>query len=135
MKKLMIPFAALFILAGCADEDGEVFEESPTEVEAPEGELDPTDPPEELDEAEVVTIESLFAEEVEEGTAVTVSGTVEELTDDGAFPAFILNDGEQAFIRNMAQTPVELGQTVTVSGIYEGMAEENMPMISVFTID
>ncbi|HSI66645.1 MAG TPA: membrane lipoprotein lipid attachment site-containing protein [Planococcus sp. (in: firmicutes)] len=135
MKKLLIPFTALLILSGCAEDNGEVFEERPTEVEAPEGELTPTEPPEDLADAEVVTIESLFAEEVEEGTAVTLSGTVEELTDDGAFPAFILTDGQQAFIRNMAQTPVELGQTVTVSGIYEGMAEENMPLVSVFTID
>ncbi|RNF39669.1 hypothetical protein [Planococcus salinus] len=136
MRKWWIPAAIALLLTACGNpEDTSLPEEGETEVSAPEGELDPTDP-EEVDEAESVTFSALVNEEIEVGEPVTLSGTVQELTDDNAFPAFILTDGEQeVFIRNMAETPVDVNDSVTVHGIYEGLAEESMPLVSVSAIE
>lgn len=135
MVKRLMPLALVLCLAACGGENTELTEEGETEVTAPEGELDPT-APEEVDEAEATTFTALTDGEVAEGTAVILAGTVEELTDDGAFPAFLLTDGEQqVFVRNMAETPVEAGNAVTVHGIYDGTAEEDMPFISASIIE
>lgn len=73
---------------------------------------------------------------IEDGTGVSVQGTVEELADDIAFPSFIIvNEEKRIYIRNMAETPVEVGDAITADGIYEGNAEENMPMISASVIE
>lgn len=133
MKKWYLPIGAALLLSACggSEETPELEEESQTEVSAPEGdELDPTDP-EEVEDAKTTTVSDLAAGNVEEGAAVEISGTVEELADDVAFPSFILvNDGQQAYIRNMAETPVEPGDTILLEGIYDGNAEEDMPLIS-----
>ena len=136
MKNWWIPLVLVLLLAACGNaEDTSLPEEGETEVDAPEGELDPTNP-EEVDESKPVTFSALANEEIAAGEPVTLSGTVQELTDDNAFPAFILTDGEyEVFIRNMAETSVEVDETVTVHGIYEGLAEENMPLVSVSVID
>ena len=135
MVKRFVPFLLILSLAACGGENAELTEEGQTEVSAPEGELDPT-APEDVDEAEPTTFTALTGGEVAEGTAVILAGNAEELTDDGAFPAFILTDGEhQVFIRNMAETPVEVGDAVTVHGIYDGVAEEDMPLISASVIE
>lgn len=135
MVKRLIPFLLILSLAACGGENAELTEEGQTEVTAPEGELDPT-APEDVDEAEPTTFTALTSGEVAEGDAVILAGTAEELTDDGAFPAFILTDGEQqVFVRNMAETPVEAGDAVTVHGIYDGVAEEDMPLISASVIE
>lgn len=136
MKKRCVPLVLALLLTACGNaEDTSLPEEGETEVDAPEGELDPTDP-EEVDEAQSVTFSAMVNEEIEVGEPVTFSGTVQELTDDNAFPAFILTDGEyEIFIRNMAETSVEVDETVTVHGIYEGLAEEDMPLVSVSVIE
>lgn len=135
MKKWFIPLALLLLLTACGEDESNLpSEESQTEVKAPEGELDPTDP-DEVDDAEPADFSALANGEIEEGEPVILSGTVTELTDDAAFPAFILSGGEhEVFVRNMAETPVEADDTVRVEGIYEGNAEENMPLISVSVI-
>lgn len=135
MKKWLVPFALMLFLTGCGDADTESTEEAQTEVAAPEGELDPTSP--EVDEAVPQNLSALATGEVEEGEAVILAGEVKELTDDAAFQAFILSDGEiDVFIRNMAETPVVVGDAVTVTGIYEGSAdEEDMPLVSVSVIE
>lgn len=134
MKKWFIPLALIFLLSACGNtediEDTLEPNSSDTEVSAPEGELDPTEP-EEVDEADPKNFSALVNGEVPAGEPVIVSGTVEELTDDAAFPAFILSgSGHEIFIRNMAETFVEAGDTVKVEGIYDGDAEEEMPLIS-----
>ena len=135
MVKRLIPFLLILSLAACGGENAELTEEGQTEVTAPEGELDPT-APEDVDEAEPTTFTALTSREVAEGDAVILAGTAEELTDDGAFPAFILTDGDQqVFVRNMAETPVEAGDAVTVHCIYDGVAEEDMPLISASVIE
>lgn len=136
MKKWYLPIGAALLLTACGGEETpELEEESQTEVSAPEGdELDPTDP-EEVENAEPATVSDLVAGNVEEGAPVEISGTVEELTDDVAFPSFILvNDGQQVYIRNMAETPVEPGDNILLEGIYDGNAEEDMPLISASVI-
>lgn len=135
MKKWLVPFALMLFLTGCGNADTESTEEAQTEVAAPEGELDPTSP--EVDEAVPQNLSALTTGEVEEGEAVILAGEVKELTDDAAFQAFILSDGEtDVFIRNMAETPVVVGNAVTVTGIYEGSAdEEDMPLVSVSVIE
>jgi hypothetical protein len=136
MKKLPILFLLPLLLAACGPEEApEMSQESQTEVSAPEGEFDPT-APEEVDEAEPATFTAVANGEIADGEPVILAGTVEELTDDNAFPAFILSDGEhQVYIRNMAETAVAIGDSVTVHGIYEGPAEEDMPVISVSIIE
>ena len=80
-------------------------------------------------------VSDLAAGNIEEGAAVKISGTVEELADDVALPSFIIsNDGQQVYIRNMAETPVEPGDTIQLEGIYDGNAEEDMPLISASVI-
>ena len=118
MKKWYLPLGIALLLTACADETPELEEESQTEVSAPEGDdLDPTDP-EEVEDAETTMIADLAAGNIEDGTAVVISGTVEELADDVAFPSFILTNGDQqVYIRNMAETPVEPGDTLQVEGI------------------
>ncbi len=136
MKKWYLPIGVVLLLSACGGEETpELQEESQTEVSAPEGdELDPTDP-EEVQNAEATTVSDLAAGNIEEGAAVEISGTVEELADDVAFPSFILvNDGQQVYIRNMAETPVEPGDTILLEGIYDGNAEEDMPLISASVI-
>ncbi|MGK7376793.1 hypothetical protein ACSFXN_03055 [Planococcus sp. 1R117A] len=134
MVKKLVPLMLILCLAACGG-NAELTEEGETEVTAPEGELDPT-APEAVDEAKPTTFTALRDGEVAEGTAVILSGEVEELTDDGAFPAFILTDGEnQVFIRNMAETLVEAGDSVAVHGIYDGVAEEELPLISASVIE
>ena len=135
MVKRFIPLALVLSLAACGGENTELTEEGETEVAAPEGELDPT-APEEVDEAEPTTFSALAGGEVAKGAAVILAGNVEELTDDGAFPAFLLTDGkQQIFVRNMAETPVKAGDAVTVHGIYDGVAEEDMPLLSASVIE
>lgn len=135
MKKFIIPLAFLMLLGACGNEDAQPTESAETEVSAPEGELDPT-APEAVDDAEPVDFTSLTDGTVAEGTPVILSGTAEELTDDGAFPAFILSNGEQQiFIRNIAETTVEVGDSVTVHGIFDGDAEEGMPLVSASVIE
>lgn len=137
MKKLTFPLLGLLLLAACGEEETEVpeQEETRTEVSAPRGEPDPTEV-EDVEDARPVTFEELANGEIEEGTAVSLTGTVEDLTDDNAFPAFILSDGEtEIFVRNMAQAAVAVGDTVSVNGIYDGIAEENMPLVSVTQIE
>jgi hypothetical protein len=135
MVKPFIPIVLILCLAACGGENAELTEEGKTEVTAPEGELDPT-APEDVDEAEPAKFSALAGGEIAEGTAVILAGNVEELTDDGAFPAFLLTDGEhRVFVRNMAETPVEEGDLVTVHGIYDGVAEEDMPLISASIIE
>lgn len=136
MKKWHMPLALTFLLAACGGEERpELEDENQTEVSAPEGdELDPTDPAE-VEDAEAVSASDLAAGTVEDGTPVKLSGTVEELTDDVAFPSFIIDsEGEKIYIRNMAETPVELGDTIQLEGIYDGNAEEDMPLISASVI-
>ncbi|PKH11595.1 MULTISPECIES: hypothetical protein [Planomicrobium] len=136
MKKWYLPISVALLLSACGGEDTpELEEESQTEVSAPEGDdLDPTDP-EEVENAEMTLVSDLAAGNIEEGAAVKISGTVEELADDVAFPSFILsNDGQQVYIRNMAETPVEPGDTIQLEGIYDGNAEEDMPLISASVI-
>ncbi|WP_281864728.1 hypothetical protein [Planomicrobium okeanokoites] len=136
MKKWYLPISVALLLSACGGEDTpELEEESQTEVSAPEGDdLDPTDP-EEVENAEMTPVSDLAARNIEEGAAVKISGTVEELADDVAFPSFILsNDGQQVYIRNMAETPVEPGDTIQLEGIYDGNAEEDMPLISASVI-
>ncbi|TWT27398.1 hypothetical protein [Planomicrobium sp. CPCC 101110] len=136
MNKLLFLFSLSLLLGACGnDENASTTQESETEVSAPEGELDPTSP-EEADEAEPATFAALANGEIPDGEPVSLTGTVEELTDDNAFPAFILTDGDQqVYVRNMAETAVAVGDTVTVQGIYEGQAEENMPLVSVDIIE
>lgn len=135
MKKWFIPLALLLLLTACGeDESISPSEESQTEVKAPEGELDPTAPIE-VDDAESASFKALADGKIEEGTAVILAGTVTELTDDAAFPGFVLSgDDREVLIRNMAETPVEVGDAVRVNGIYDGNAEEDMPLISVSVI-
>lgn len=136
MKKWYLPISVALLLSACGGDDTpELEEESQTEVSAPEGDdLDPTDP-EEVENAEMTPVSDLAAGSIEEGAAVKISGTVEELADDVAFPSFILsNDGQQVYIRNMAETPVEPGDTIQLEGIYDGNAEEDMPLISASVI-
>ena len=136
MKKWYLPISVALLLSACGGDDTpELEEESQTEVSAPEGDdLDPTDP-EEVENAEMTLVSDLAAGNIEEGAAVKISGTVEELADDVAFPSFILsNDGQQVYIRNMAETPVEPGDTIQLEGIYDGNAEEDMPLISASVI-
>lgn len=136
MKKWLLPVGIALLLSACSDEEpAELEEESQTEVSAPEGdELDPTDPVE-VEDAEATAISDLADGSTEEGTAVKVSGTVEELTDDVAFPSFILTNGDQqVYIRNMSETAVEIGDNIQAEGIYDGNAEENMPLISASVI-
>lgn len=136
MKKWYLPIGIALLLSACGGEDSpELEEDAQTEVSAPEGDdLDPTDP-EEVENAETALISDLAEGNIEEGTAVKISGTVEELADDVAFPSFILSNGEQQiYIRNMAETPVEPGDSIQVEGIYDGNAEEDMPLISASVI-
>lgn len=136
MKKWYLPLGVVLLLTACGGEETpELEEESQTEVSAPEGdELDPTDP-EEVENAEATAVSDLAAGNIEEGAPVKISGTVEELADDVAFPSFILvNDGQQVYIRNMAETPVEPGDSIQLEGIYDGNAEEDMPLISASVI-
>lgn len=136
MKKWYLPISAALLLAACSGEETpELEEETQTEVSAPEGDdLDPTDPAE-VENAETTAVSDLVEGKIEEGTAVKISGTVEELADDVAFPSFILkNDGHQVYIRNMAETPAEPGDNIQVEGIYDGNAEEDMPLISASVI-
>jgi len=136
MKKWYLPIGIALVLAACSvEETPPLEEESQTEVTAPEGdELDPTDPAE-VEDAASVSASDLAAGTVEDGTPVKLSGTVEELADDVAFPSFIIDsEGEKIYIRNMAETPVELGDTIQLEGIYDGNAEEDMPLISASVI-
>lgn len=136
MKQWFLPIGLVLLLSACSGEDTpELDEETQTEVSAPEGdELDPTDPVE-VENAETTSAADLAAGNIEEGTPVKISGTVEELADDIAFPSFILNSGEQQiYIRNMAETPVEPGDSISLEGIYDGNAEEDMPLISASVI-
>lgn len=136
MKNWYLPIGiALFLSACSAEETPELEEEPQTEVSAPEGDaLDPTDP-EEVENAETTTMSELTEGTIEDGTAVKISGTVEELADDVAFPSFILSsEGQQIYIRNMAETPVKPGDSIQVEGIYDGNAEENLPLISASVI-
>ena len=136
MKKWFLPLSVALLLSACGGEDTpNLEEETQTEVSAPEGDdLDPTDPVE-VENAEITSASDLTAGGIEEGIAVKVSGTVEELADDIAFPSFILlSDGEQVYIRNMAETPVEPGDSISIEGIYDGNAEEDMPLISASVI-
>lgn len=136
MKKWFLPISIALLLSACGGGDTpELEEETQTEVSAPEGDgLDPTDPAE-VENAETTSISDLVEGNIEEGAAVKISGTVEELADDIAFPSFILvNDGEQVYIRNMAETPVEPGDSISIEGIYDGNAEEDMPLISASVI-
>lgn len=135
MKKWLVPFALILFLTGCGEAENSSTEEAQTEVAAPEGELDPTSP--EVDDAIPETLSAVANGEIEEGEAVVLAGEVKELTDDAAFQAFILSDGEvDVFIRNMAETSVTVGDSVTVTGIYEGSAdEEDMPLVSVSVIE
>ncbi|WP_422124219.1 hypothetical protein DHX103_05210 [Planococcus sp. X10-3] len=136
MKNWYLPIGIALLLTACSGEETpELEDESQTEVSAPEGEdLDPTDP-EEVEDAQTAMIADLVEGNVEEGTAVIISGTVEELADDVAFPSFILSNGDQqVYIRNMAETPVELGDSIQVEGIYDGNAEEDMPLVSASVI-
>ncbi len=135
MYKFWIPLSLVFILAACGGTAPDVTEESQTEVKAPEGELDPT-APDEAEDAEFVSFEELASGSIEEGTGVSIQGTVEELADDIAFPSFIVGDGEnRVYIRNMAETPVVVGDSITADGVFEGNAEEDMPMISASIIE
>jgi hypothetical protein len=135
MKKMMIPLALLFLLGACGNDDPELADSAQTEVAAPEGELDPT-APEAVDEAEPVEFSALADGTIEEGAPVILSGTAEKLTDDGAFPAFILSSGEeQIFVRNIAETTVEAGDSVTIHGIFEGDADEGIPLVSASVIE
>ncbi|MBT2569912.1 hypothetical protein [Planococcus sp. ISL-110] len=135
MYKFLIPLSLIFLLAACGEEAPDVTEESQTEVTAPEGELDPT-APEQAENAEFVSFEELASGTIEEGSGVSVQGTVEELADDIAFPSFIIVNGEnRIYIRNMAETPVEVGDSITADGIFEGSADEDMPMISASIIE
>lgn len=135
MYRFLILASLGLVLAGCTEEAPEVTVESQTEVTAPEGELDPTDPTE-AENVEFVSFQELASGNIEEGTGVSVQGTVEELADDIAFPSFILTDGEnRIYLRNMAETPIEVGDVIAADGIYEGNAEEDMPMISASVIE
>lgn len=131
MKNWYLPIGLALLLSSCsAEETPELEEDSQTEVTAPEEEeLDPTDP-EEMENAKT-TVSELTEGTIEDGTAVKIAGTVEELADDVAFPSFILSsEGQQIYIRNMAETPVEPGDSIQVEGIYDGNAEEDLPLIS-----
>lgn len=132
MKKWYLPISIVLLLAACGNEENpELEEESKTEVSAPEGdELDSTDP-DAVKDAETTSVSDLAEGNIEDGEAVKISGTVEELADDIAFPSFIItNNGQQVYIRNMAETPIEIGDNIQVEGIYDGNAEEDMPLIS-----
>ncbi|HSJ36916.1 MAG TPA: hypothetical protein VK945_01735 [Planococcus sp. (in: firmicutes)] len=136
MKKWYLPIGITLLLSACSGEDSPALEEgAQTEVSAPEGDnLDPTDP-EAVKDAEAALISDLAEGNIEDGTAVKISGTVDELADDIAFPSFILSSGDhKVYIRNMAETPVEIGDTIQVEGIYDGNAEEDMPLISASVI-
>lgn len=136
MKKWYLPIGIALLLSACSGEESpELEDESQTEVSAPEGEdLDPTDP-EEVENAENAVVSDLVEGNVEDGTAVKISGTVDELADDVAFPSFILSSGEhQVFIRNMAETPVEIGDSIQIEGIFDGNADEDMPLVSASVI-
>ncbi|MFD1030050.1 hypothetical protein [Metaplanococcus flavidus] len=136
MKKWYLPIGIVLLLSACGGEETpELEDESQTEVSAPEGdELDPTEP-EEVEDAETAMIADLAEGNIEDGTAVIISGTVEELTHDVAFPSFILSNGDhQVYIRNMSETPVEPDDTIRVEGIYDGNAEEDMPLVSASVI-
>ncbi|MGI2328029.1 hypothetical protein [Planococcus sp. YIM B11945] len=136
MKKLFILVSLPLFLAACGGEENpETSQESQTEVSAPEGEFDPT-APEEVDEAEPATFTALANGDISDGEPVILAGKVAELTDDNAFPAFILTDGEhKVYIRNMAETSVAVDDSVTVHGIYEGVTEDSMPLVSVSIIE
>lgn len=136
MKKWHLPLGLVLMLSACGGEDTPALEEeSQTEVSAPEGDdLDPTDPAE-VENAETVTSAELADGTIEDGAAVKISGTVEELVDEVGFPSFILtNEEQQIYIRNMAETSVEAGDNVQVEGIFDGNAEEEMPLISASVI-
>lgn len=136
MKKWHLSIGIALLLGACsAEETPDLEEESQTEVAAPEeDEFDPTDP-EEVENAETATVSELTEGTIEDGTAVKISGTVEELADDVAFPSFILSsEGQQIYIRNMAETPVEIGDNIQLEGIYDGNAEEELPLISASVI-
>ncbi|MGO1058693.1 hypothetical protein ACTL32_06090 [Planococcus sp. FY231025] len=136
MRKWLLPILLTASLAACGNEPPEPEAgDSQTEVSAPEGELDPT-APEEVDEAETVDLSAIVNGDIEEGAAVALTATIQELTDDGAFPAFIFGDEEhKVFVRNMAETPVEAGDAVTIRGIYEGLGEENLPVVAASVIE
>lgn len=136
MRKSLCLFSLVLLLGACGDDGGtSTSQESETEVSAPEGELDPTSP-EEAEEAAPTTFAALANGEIPDGEPVILTGTVEELTDDNAFPAFILTDGkEKVYVRNMAEKAVAVGDSVTIQGIYEGLAEEDMPLVSVDIIE
>ncbi len=136
MKKWYLPIGAALLLTACGGEENpELEEESQTEVSAPEGDdLDPTDP-EAVEEAEAVAASALADGSIAETTPVKISGTVEELADNNAFPSFILVSGdEQIYVQNISETPVEPGDTIQLEGIYEGNEEEDMPLISASVI-
>lgn len=136
MKKWVFPFVLTVALAACGNEASEPETEgSETEVTAPQGELDPT-APEEVDEAEPASFSDIVNGDIEEGAAVALTGTVYEVTDDGAFPVFIFGDDEnKVFVRNMAETLVEKGETISIQGIYEGSGEEDLPVIAASVIE
>ncbi|MDQ0427976.1 hypothetical protein QOZ98_000802 [Planomicrobium stackebrandtii] len=135
MYRFFILLIMILLLAACGEEAPDTSEESQTEVTAPDGELDPTSP-EEAENAEFASFEELISGTIEEGTGVSVQGTVEELADDIAFPSFIIENGEnRIYIRNMAETPVEVGDSISADGIFDGNAEEDMPMISASIIE
>lgn len=127
MYRFFIPLSLVLLLSACGGTAPNVTEESQTEVTAPDGELDPTDP-EEAENAEFVSFDELASGNIEDGTGVSVQGTVEELADDIAFPSFIIvNEEKRIYIRNMAETPVEVGDAITADGIYEAMPKRICP--------
>lgn len=136
MNKWLLPGGIALLLSACTGEEpAELGEEPQTEVSAPEAdELAPPAPTEDKD-AETTDIAALAEGSIEEGTAVKVAGIVGELTDDVAFPSFILINGDQqVYIRNMSETAVKIGDNIQAEGIYDGNAEEDMPLVSASAI-